>query len=142
MSEDELSPYTAERTPIVRGIACTESILVEVLDDIPVTKLDGRRDEHVGRFVFAKYPLTTAQVLAIAVLKGEPCGRELVDCLIESGTIVPDGEVVPRLVKSAFDAFERKRWKDRKADPIGHCWHENFDEIKAEVLAFLANEND
>lgn len=78
-----LTPYVssedAER--IVRGFAETNTDLVAV----PV-------------------PRTNLQTLALAVLKGEPCGRELIDEMIGLGVIDPEAEVV---MKARADERER-----------------------------------
>ena len=136
--DDDVVPYIGERTRIVRGIACTEAMGVEVFDDIPVTKTEGRRDEHVGRYVFAKYPLTTAGYLAVAVLKGEPCGRELADELIGTGAVDPDHAILWRVVERAFESFESERWPNRHRANNGPYWNVSFDELKAAVLAALS----
>lgn len=136
--DDDVTPYMGERTRILRGIAVTEAMGVEVFDDIPVSPTEGRRDEHVGRYVFAKYPLTTAQVLAIAVLKGEPCGRELADELIGTGVVDPDRAVLWRVVERVFDWFESQRWPNRHRAHNGKYWSVPFDELKEAVLSALS----
>lgn len=50
-----------------------------------------------SKFLAVPVPETTAEHLAAAVLMKKPCGRELVDCLIENGVIDVDGEFAAKM---------------------------------------------
>jgi hypothetical protein len=68
-------------------------------------------------YVAAPEPKTTAQTLALAVLMGEPCGRQLVDCLIEEGVVDVEGEFAAKVkaeTLAAVDAVLDKVMQDQR----------------------------
>jgi len=78
-------------------------------------------------FVAVNQPKTTAQILALAVLKGEPCGRELVDCLIEQGIIDIEAEVVRKARAEERMAVAREIEQEplsRLFDDGGRVWRD------------------
>ncbi len=63
------------------------------------------------KFLAVPVPETTAEHLAAAVLMKNPCGRELVDCLIEADTLDIDGEFAAKVkaeTMAKVDAVLRK----------------------------------
>jgi hypothetical protein len=99
--------YRGEKTFDGYGSTITETIGFDNFNDIPLQRMEDADDaEPVGRYIFVKYPATTPQWLAVAVIKGEPCGRELVDCLIEEGVVDPESALAEK-VKA--DTLEKVR---------------------------------
>jgi hypothetical protein len=77
--------------------------------------------------VAVNQPKTTAQILALAVLKGEPCGRELVDCLIEQGIVDIEAEVVRKARAEERMAVAREIEQEplsRLFDDGGRVWRD------------------
>ena len=100
--------YRGDKSFAGFGSVTVESVGFDNFDDITLRRMgDSDAAEPVGKYVFAEYPLDTAKSLAVAVIKGEPCGRELVDCLIESGVVDPESEALRHARLETLDAVKQ-----------------------------------
>ncbi len=79
----------------------------KMIDSGSVGFLPGSVRDKTSAFLAVPVPQTTAEHLAAAVLMKKPCGRELVDCLIEADTLDIDGEFAAKVRQS-----ERERLLD------------------------------
>jgi hypothetical protein len=74
-----------------------------MLSDGQPIRLIPRSETPIGRlrmapvYVAVPAPRTTAETLAVAVMCGEPCGRQLVDCLIEEGVVDPESALAEKV---------------------------------------------